>query len=464
MPFSEVLQRFVAESPFAVMARGLLENAFAPAKIDALFEAHARAQSTRELLFSTAVEVMAWVVCRVHRSVNASCKHLRKHDRLPVTVDAVYDKLARVELQTARALVRHTASEVRAILAHLGCQPPALLPGYDVRIADGNHPEGTQHRLGVLRDRGGGALPGVVVAVLDPRTRLIEDVALSADAYAQECTLFAAILEGIGPRQLWVADRHYCTSAILFGIGRRQAFFLIRQHQGHLRWQLVGQRRPVGRTARGEVYEQPARLTDPDSGEERLVRRVTVELDEPTRDGDGQIDLLSNVPEPDATAVGLAELYLQRWRLETAFQTLTVSLNCEPNTLGYPPAALFAFCVAVGCYNLLGAMRGAVRATHGEKEEAKLSSHLVADELSMTYRGMDIAVPAQDWEAFARADAAGLAGLLGQIAARIQMQHYHKSPSRPKKAPRQPRPKAPRKHASTHRLLNPHLYKDKDDT
>lgn len=463
MPFSEVLDRFVAEAPFCVMARALLENAFAPAKMDALFDEHAQTQTTRDLLFSSACEIMSWVVCRIRKTVNASCKHLKKHDRLPVTVDAVYDKLARIETQTSRALVRHTASEVRAVLAHLGPEPAHLLKGYDVRIVDGNHPEGTQHRIGVLRDTGGGALPGVVVAVLDPQARLIEDVVLSADAYAQECTLFDSLLEEIRERQLWIADRHYCTSAILFGIFRRKACFLIRQHAGHLRWELVGQRRRVARTASGAVYEQQVTLTDPDSGEQMTARRVTIELDQATRDGETQIHLLSNVPT-DATALVLAELYLARWRLETAFQTLTVSLNCEPNTLGYPPAALFAFCVAVGCYNLLGAMQGAVRAAHGEGEEAKLSSHVVADELSMTYRGMDIAVPRQDWEAFRSADAQGLASLLKEIAARVVMKHYHKYPSRPRKTPRKPRPKSPRKHSSTHRLLNPHLYKDKDDT
>jgi hypothetical protein len=466
MPFSEVLQRFVVEAPFAVMTRGLLENAFAPTKMDALFDEHAQAQSTRTLLFSSACEIMSWVVCRIRKSVNASCKHLKKHDRLPVSVDAVYDKLARVETQTSRALVRHSASQVRAILAHLGCQPQeeTLLPGYDVRVVDGNHPESTQHRIGVLRDAGGGALPGVVVAVLDPQARLIEDVALSEDAYAQECTLFDSILQEVRERQLWVADRHYCTSAILFGIQRRKARFLIRQHAGHLRWELVGERRWVGRTTTGEVYEQQVRLTDPDSGERMTARRITVELYQATRDKDEELHLLSDVPQQDATALALALLYLQRWRLETAFQTLTVSLNCEPNTLGYPPAALFAFCVAVGCYNLLGAMLGAVRAAHGLEEEAKVSSHAVADELSMTYRGLDIAVPAADWEAFRSADAAGLAGLLREMAGRIEMKHYHKYPSRPRKTPRKPRPKSPRKHSSTHRLLNPHLYKDKDDT
>lgn len=470
MPFSEVLQRFVTDSPFCVMARGLLESTFAPAKMDALFNAHADAQETRTLLFSTCVEVMSWVVCRIRKSVNASCRHLKKHDRLPVSVDAVYDKLARIETQTSRALVQHTAEEVRRVLQQLQAMPSPLLDGYDLRIVDGNHPEGTEHRLGVLRDVGGGALPGLVVALFDPQDRLIEDVALSEDGHAQECTLVELLLERLRARQLWLADRHYCTSRILFGIARRNGFFLIRQHAGHLRWRLAGQRRYCGRTATGEVYEQEAILTDPETGDELTVRRITIELDKATRDKDTEIHLLSNVPEKDepglkgVTAPVLADLYLQRWRLETAFQTLTVQLRCEPNTLGYPPAALFAFCVAIGCYNLLAAMLATVRVVHGQEEEEKVSSHTVADELQGTYRGMDIAVPEADWEQFRSADPAKLAALLKEIVAQTRMEHYRKYPSRPRKSPRKAREKAPRKHSSTHRLLHPTLYKTKGDT
>ncbi len=40
-------------------------------------------------------------------------------------------------------------------------------------------------------------------------------------------------------------------------------------------------------------------LTDPETGEEMTVRRITVELDKPTRDGEKEVHLLSNVPEED---------------------------------------------------------------------------------------------------------------------------------------------------------------------
>ena len=87
------------------------------------------------------------------------------------------------------------------------------------------------------------------------------------------------------------------------------------------------------------------------------VRRITIELDEATRDGDKEVHLLSNVPEEDADALCLAGLYLKRWLVETAFFELTVNLGCEVNTLGYPPAALFGFCVALASGNVYASGR-----------------------------------------------------------------------------------------------------------
>lgn len=452
MVFSAVLQRFIDQAPCCVMVRGALESIFAPARLDALFDTHADKQYTRALFFSTTVDIMAQVVCRTQPSVHAAYKQARKQGEIAVSVRALYDKLAHVEAPTLRGLVRHTAAAVGAVLKHLPGPRPSLLPGYDVRIIDGNHLEGTEHRLGVLRDQPGGALPGVVVAVLNPQTRLIEDVVLSDDGHAQECTLLDPLVETIRPRQLWLADRHYCTSAWLFALCRRQAFFLVRQHLGHLRWRRAGRRRYRGRTDTGKVYEQTVVLTDPQTQEERTIRRITVVLDQPSRDGDRELHLLSNVPAEDASALVLASLYRDRWQLETAFYELTVHLCCELNTLGYPPAALFGFCVAVACYNVGAAVKGALRAAHGVEAEENLSTYYVADEVSGTYRGMAIAVPEEDWAVFRTAGPAELADLLTQLARDLDMNYYRKHRRAPKK-PKKSRKSAPRKHVATARLL-----------
>src|SRR5262245_24795975 len=329
MLFSAVLERFVEQAPVCVMVRATLEQVFAPEKLNAVFETTAVQQYTRELLFSTVVDLMSLVVCRIHKSVHAA--YVKKQEEVGVSVQALYDKLNHLEPAVSRALTRHTAREVHTLLRHLKGLRAPLLPKYRVKILDGNHLAGTEHRLDVLRDTNAGALPGLALAVLDPQALLLLDVFPYADGHAQECTLLEPVMETAEPGDVWIDDRHFCTSDFLWGLARRQAFFITRQHAGHLRWRRGGRQRPAGRSPTGRAFEQAVVLTHPQTGEELRVRRITIKLDQATREGDTEIHLLTNLPEEDAEGPTVAQLYRGRWSLETAFQELTVHLRCEPN-------------------------------------------------------------------------------------------------------------------------------------
>ncbi len=52
MLLNSVFNRFVQESPAAVMVRGLLEHVLTPESVDALFEEHADSQYTRAVVFA----------------------------------------------------------------------------------------------------------------------------------------------------------------------------------------------------------------------------------------------------------------------------------------------------------------------------------------------------------------------------------------------------------------------------
>jgi len=447
---SQVFQQFLKEAPICVMARATLENVFAPQKVDALFHSVAQTQYERELMFSTLVDVMSLVVCRVHPSVHAV--YQRQQDSIPVSIKALYDKLNHVESQTSRALVRHTAGQAETVIRKLkgGCRP--LLPGYRVKILDGNHLQGTEHRLKELRTKGGGALPGICLAVLDPEFQTICDVIPCEDAHTQECKLLDGILETVQPRDVFVDDRHFCTSDFFWGLMQRKAFFVTRQHAGHLRWQLIGKPKRCGRCETGIVFEQRVRLTHPKTGDTRLVRRITVKLDKPTRDGDAEIHILTNLAARAARALQVAELYRHRWNLETAFQEMTVHLRCELNTLGYPPAALFGFCTAAACYNIFSVLRGALRSVQGEPTVAEnVSNFFLAEELRGTYRGLMIALPPAKWRRFQSLPPRDLAKLLKTWARGIDLSRYRKHPRSPKI--RHIRPRAPTHHFATARLL-----------
>ena len=142
------------------------------------------------------------------------------------------------------------------------------------------------------------------------------------------------------------------------GIARREAAFLIRQH-GQLQGELLGAPIRQGVTRSGTVFEQAMLVYDPDSGEALPLRRLTLMLKEPTRDGDTVLHLLTNVPAQEARARHLVGVYGKRWTIETAFLELTTTLSCEMRTLGYPKAALFAFCLALVAYNAVAVIKAA---------------------------------------------------------------------------------------------------------
>jgi hypothetical protein len=327
-------QAFVEGSPVCVMVRGILERGFDPKRLDAMFAKTAQSGYTRELLFSTTVRLMSEVVLGVSPSVHAAYQDAS--DSIPVTVAAVYDKLKGIETQVSAELVRDSARQLAPIIGLMRSKAPSLLQGYRVRILDGNHLAGTEHRIKPLRRLGAAALPGQSLVVLDPELMLIIDVLPCEDGHAQERSLFNDILPLVEAGDLWIDDRNFCTTDLTFGIVRRQACFLVRQHAANLHWELVGDRACRGRIETGKVYEQAMRLHDSKTGETLVVRRITVELIEPTRDGETEIHLLTNLPCADASAKQVARLYAKRWTIERAFQDLTVALVCEINRSAIP--------------------------------------------------------------------------------------------------------------------------------
>src|SRR5262249_36605696 len=264
-------------------------------------------QYTRALLFSTAVELMAQVVLNLKPSVHAAYKALRHH--IPVSDQAVYDKLNHMELGVSAALVRDSAQRAAPPIAALRAALPPWLKGYHTKILDGNHPEATEHRIAETRTTWAAPLPGKSLVVLDQPTQTVTDILLAEDGQAQERSLLGGVFALIRPADLWIADRNFCTLPFLFAIAAQGACFVIRQH-GCLKGTLLGQRRAKGRCPTGWVYEQRLRLEA--EGESRVVRRVTVELDQPTTDGDTEIHILTNLPAKKATAARVAELYRRR--------------------------------------------------------------------------------------------------------------------------------------------------------
>jgi hypothetical protein len=450
MLLNAVFARFAQKSPVTVMTRALLENALDTKDLDNLFATHSVRQYEHKLLFSSIVDLMGMVVCKIQPSVCAAYQALE--DTLPVKLSAVYEKLNGIEDTVTASLVEHSAARLGSIVMALGGQMPPLLPGYRVRIGDGNHFKATDHRLAVLRETKAGPLPAQALVILDPSLMLATHMIPCEDAHAQERSLFSSVLALVEPNDCWINDRNFCTVGFLSGIRARKGFFAIRQH-ANFPIASCGPLRPRGRCSTGAVFEQSVTFFDHD-GKSIRIRRIVIRLDKPSADGDGEIAILTNVPRGHATAAKIADLYLERWTIEGVFLTMSQILNAEISTLDYPKAALFAFGVALVSYNIASVLRAALRATFGhEKVEEEVSWYYVANEIRGTHDGMDVALDEEVWEPFRRMSPTELAAKLKEYASNVRLTAFKRHPRGPKKPPPR-RTKYPGVgHVSTARLL-----------
>ena len=443
-----VLTRFVAESPMAVAVRGTFEYALDPSHLDAAFAQSVGPRGDRQLLFSTCVDLMATVVCRVKPSIHAA---YRAGDPRPVRVTAPDARLGRVPAAAGRDLVRHTADRLGPVIRAMGGAEPDPIPGYRVTVLDGNHLGQTRRRPQVPRDVVAGPLPGQTRVALAPVQGLAIDVVPCEDGHAQERSLLDPIRDTVAANDVWVPDRNFCTTGFLFGIARRQGCFVIRRHAATLRWDRESAWEPAGRTDTGTLAERTIGLLGPD-GSALPVRQVRLTRDRPTADGDGVIEILTNLPSSVATAAVVVERYRGRWTVEGLFLRRTQVLTCEVNTLGYPPAALFGFVVALAAGNAYAAVTGALRAAHGPEVADQVSDGHLALEVSGTRSGLEIAVPAEVWSEVGGRTVSRMAAWLVGLARGAKLGRYRTAPRGPKK-PRPPRTRfAEAKHGSTARL------------
>lgn len=432
MLLKSLFKPFVEQRPFCVMVRAALERMLSPARLDQLFRDRAEEQYERNLLFSSVVELMARVVTRIEPSVLASYRALK--DELEVSDEAIYQKLRGVETSVSQALVRDSFAEAHGVLRELKTLDRPWVPGKRVKILDGNLLSATERRISELRTMWDAPLPGRALVIWDQESRLVENVILTENGYASERSLLDDVLDTVVANDLWIADRNFCTLGFLFGLWSRKARFVIRQH-GQLQGIPQGKRHRAGRTKRGEtVWEQAVTITY--QGRTRTVRRITIDLLEPTRDGDYELHIFTNLTPREASAAKVAELYGRRWTIEVVFLEMQTALCCEVHTLGYPRAALFAFCVALLLQNTFSMLKGALRSVHGQGTiDKEVSGILLSQELRKTYDGMMVQIPPEHWHEFSTMSLAKFAGVLKHLAQKLNVNRYRKHPRGIKKPP-----------------------------
>jgi len=424
--YSAIFDRFEQKSPFAVLIRSALQRFLPPEQLDRFFNDTAEKQYERTLLFSTLMTLMFEVVLKASPSVHYS--YQRHQDDIGVSIKSVYNKLNGVEPNTSAELVRYSVRQLRPLQRIMRGEAPQPLPGHRVRIIDGNRFSGTEHRLKETRDHQAAPLPGFALAILDPRYRMIVDIIPCEDGHASERSLFPQLKPLVAKNDLWIADRNFPTLELMFDIASADAFFLMRQHGSLKTWTEKSEERYVGKTETGYVHEQRIEVEHPKTGELLVLRRIRLVLFEPTRDGEEEIVLLTNLTKKSASAIVCCNLYRDRWGIEGAFLEMTECLACEIDTLCYPRAAIFTFCLAAMLYNVVALLKSTIAAVHGEEAVENMSWYYAYTEMHSVWSGMEIALPFEFWSR--RIDGMSdreLAAYLKALSAKINMSKYTKS-------------------------------------
>jgi hypothetical protein len=413
----------------AVMARTALDWMIQRTSIDPILREVAEGQYDREFLLGHLVEVMADVACGFRKSPRAAFLK-RQLDRV-ASISAFYRKLGRMEPAVPAAIVRETAERARELIAAGGGLLPEPIPGYAARVLDGNVLSGTDHRLSVLRSTRSAALPGKSLAIYEPISGLVRDIILEENAHTQERALLDQV--EIEPGQLWIMDRNFCVRTFLLRILRTGAFFLVRRHESTLPFEPIEPPRFVGRCDTGAIFEHDIWVDDPEcEGRRYRLRRIVLRLDRPTREGATEIVLITNLPQ-DVPAELCCSAYGGRWAIEGHFQELTDLLHCEIPDLGYPRAALFAFCMSILAGNALAVLKGNLRVAHGREMVEEVSTYALVNDVAEVYPGMMIAISPGEWSFLRGCSVVEVAELLNELAAKVPLDRMLRCRRGPKK-------------------------------
>ena len=444
---SKIFDRFCQKAPFAVMTRVLAQD-FIGSDLNRIFADNRELQYDYVASFSAIAATVADVCMNFSENFNQAYKE--HQEELAITRQSFYAKTRGVEPAVSEAIVSHSAKRAVKLQEALGFECWELLPGYRCLSIDGNVLAKSDKRLKVLRNVKGAPLPGKIVARFDLQRQVFDRTYVLLDGHSQESTCCAQIVDDLVAKDVIIADRHYCIVGFLENIAAASGCFVIRHH-GRLKGVLLGKRQRIGRIYSGRVYEQEMRLSAAEDA--MTVRRITVELDEPTRDGAKAIHILTNLPT-DVAATVVAQLYRHRWEEETAFHVLQMTLTCEHPGIGHPKAATFLFCMSVLAFNLRQTIFAALYATHDEDAVLETSHFHISKNVSDKTEGMLIAITEDEWNNLIPSTTSGVSAILTNIASQIDLSKYRKARRGPKKKKPHRSRNLPSSHVSTAKLLS----------
>ena len=303
----------------------------------------------------------------------------REHGELTVSLQAAYQKLARLPLAVSEAFV---ADSTQRLLPLLPAAPthallPASLHALAIVVLDGKVVKGVPKRLRSLRGCCGGVVGGKALAALDLRNRLVLALATHPDGHTNEVTLIPALLTQVRAHArdiLWVADAQFGNPQHIAAFTARPGDHVVLRSDGKSQFN-VDASRPAraGVDRRGRRYEESwGWLGGPRNRHRCYVRRVSLE-----RPGEPALVLWTDLLDADQyPADDVLEVYLLRWGIEHVFQEITEVFQLQHLIGTTPQGTVFQLALCLWWYNLIQVVRAYV-ATGAAVAVEQVSSELL---------------------------------------------------------------------------------------
>jgi len=423
-----VFQKFPEENALCLPNRFPLEILFDAKRLEEV----ARKTSLQyrwDFLFSQAIAMILSLDFRVPALVHVAF-HGLKEER------GVCDKI--ISLKTPKlykgvsgSVISDSAKQMNPIINAFQSRHQACVLSYKAKVKDGNHLAAIERRVKELRTKTSGQLLETVFAADEQEADLVTKVFLIRDSHAQERSVLDEVLLTVETKALLKAERNFCTKDFLKGIVKGNGFYVVHQHGG-----LLGTDVGIGsaevQVEGGKVSEGDDRLSQGETG--FGVRRITLVLSEETRDRDKLMYLLTNLPDEIPGAM-IAEVYRKRWTIARRFYEVAQTLNFEPNTQGYPQAALFAFCLALIVSNALALIKASLCAVHNSQAPEKMCHYHMARQIQEILAGMLVVLPPKNCMIYGQMEPVEFAGIPRQAAMNVKSENFKKAKHGPKKKP-----------------------------
>ena len=337
-------------------------------------EQHRGASYQRQISFSHLTHLLCDTLISPDGSLDYLLRTWQRDGKAVATRQAYYGKLRRMPVEVSRAFFLHAAKrlgELHVPSAKEAMVLPSCFDGLEVRLLDGKELKHVAKRLVATRKSPGSLLGGMLLVGWDPRSQLVDMVAMTRDGEANECTLVedcVAPLARHPGKYLLVLDQQFgdlTQPARIAAVGQH---YLIRRHpKTHFHPDLQGETKTVtdakGRTIRDEVGQLG-------SSEKAIrVRHLTIE-----RPGESSICVFTDLLDRSAySALDLLDLYAHRWDIEGLFQQATETFGLSKFIGTSPEAVIFQSMLCLLMANVTYVVQGQLAATK-EKTARDLST------------------------------------------------------------------------------------------